>query len=171
MLNSGIKPSVRKTEPIDNLSPPKSLSQLKSFMRSMHSLYTYLPALAEYPTQLRPLLSKIIHNSFRYAGLKNTAGVVKAKSRIPSVSASKSATCKLMCKSPADEGGKLCAQASNNQIAEICILECNDRKGAKVVKSNTECQLRELQNISTPTSKNRTCPMASINLKKLNTFL
>ena len=35
VTNSGITPLVRKTNPIDNLVSPKSLSQLKSFMGSI----------------------------------------------------------------------------------------------------------------------------------------
>ena len=58
ITNSGITPLVRKTEPIDKLASPSSLSQLKSFMGSIHSLHKYLPALAEYSAQLPPLLSK-----------------------------------------------------------------------------------------------------------------
>ena len=63
--NSGITALVRKTNLIDNLVSPKSLSQLKSFMGSIHSLHKYLPALAEYSAPLRPLLSK--KNEFVWA--------------------------------------------------------------------------------------------------------
>ena len=55
---TGITPLVRKTEPIEALTPPRTLSQLKSFMGSIHSLHKYLPALAESSAPLRPLLSK-----------------------------------------------------------------------------------------------------------------
>ena len=48
----------RKTDPNDQSAAPKSLSQLKSFMGSIHSLHNYLPALAEYSAPLRPFLSK-----------------------------------------------------------------------------------------------------------------
>ena len=54
----GITPLVRKTDPIDKLQPPRTLSQLKSFMGSIHSLHKLLPALAETSAPLRPLLSK-----------------------------------------------------------------------------------------------------------------
>ena len=50
--NSGFTPLVRKTEPIDKLASPKSLSQLKSFIGSIHSFHKYLPALAEYSAPL-----------------------------------------------------------------------------------------------------------------------
>ena len=51
ITKSGITPMVRKTDPI-------TLSQLKSFMGSIHSLHKYLPSLAETSAPLRPLLSK-----------------------------------------------------------------------------------------------------------------
>ena len=55
---TGITPLVRKTEPIEALKPPPALTQLKSFMGSIHSLHKYLPALTESSSPLRPLLSK-----------------------------------------------------------------------------------------------------------------
>ena len=58
ITKSGITPMVRKTDPIDKLAAPRTLSQLKSFMGSIHSLHKYLPALAETSAPLRPLLSK-----------------------------------------------------------------------------------------------------------------
>ena len=54
----GITPLVRKTDPIDQLAAPRSLSQLKSFMGSIHSLHKYRPSLAECSVPLRPLLSQ-----------------------------------------------------------------------------------------------------------------
>ena len=58
ITKSWITPMVRKTDPIDKLTAPKTLSELKSFMGSIHSLHKYLPALAETSAPLRPLLSK-----------------------------------------------------------------------------------------------------------------
>ena len=58
ITKSGITPLVRKTDPIDKLAAPKTLSQLNSFMGSIHSLHKYLLALAETSAPLRPLLSK-----------------------------------------------------------------------------------------------------------------
>ena len=49
---------VCKTDPIDKLAAPRTLSQLKSFMVSIHNLHKYLPSLAETSAPLRPLLSK-----------------------------------------------------------------------------------------------------------------
>ena len=53
---------VQKTESIEALTPPWTLTQLKSFMGSTHSLHKYLPALAELSAPLRPLLSKSNEN-------------------------------------------------------------------------------------------------------------
>ena len=58
ITRTGITPLVRKTEPIESLKAPKTVSQLKSFMGSIHSLHKYLPALAESSASLRPLLSR-----------------------------------------------------------------------------------------------------------------
>ena len=55
---TGIKPLIRKTEPIESVKAPKTVSQLKSFMGSIQSLHKYLPALAESSASLRPLLSR-----------------------------------------------------------------------------------------------------------------
>ena len=55
---TGITPLVQKTEPIEALKLPRTLTQLRSFMGSIHSLHKYLPALAESFSPLRPLLSK-----------------------------------------------------------------------------------------------------------------
>ena len=55
---SGITPFIRKTESIKSLQAPKTVSQIKSFMGSIHSLHKYLPALAELSASLHPLLSK-----------------------------------------------------------------------------------------------------------------
>ena len=50
ITRTGITPRVRKTEPIESLEAPKTVSQLKSFMGSIHSLHKYLPAHAESST-------------------------------------------------------------------------------------------------------------------------
>ena len=55
---TGITPLIRKTESIESLKAPKTVSQLKSFMGSFHSLHKYLPALAESSASLRPLSSR-----------------------------------------------------------------------------------------------------------------
>ena len=48
----------------------------------------------------------------------------------------------------------------------MCISECNDREGAKIVKSFTECHLSESEISSIPSYQNYNFPMASINLQK-----
>ena len=57
ITRTGITPLARKREPIESLKAPKTVSQLKSCMGSIHSLHKYLPALAESSASLRPLLS------------------------------------------------------------------------------------------------------------------
>ena len=58
ITETGVTPLKRKTSPIDALKAPKTVTQLKSFMGSIHSLHKYLPAIAEMSAPLRPLLSK-----------------------------------------------------------------------------------------------------------------
>ena len=112
---------------------------------------------------------RIISNSLGYAKLDNTAGLMKAKSKVSNVLAKKSAIFKLVCKSPPDQGEKSCAQTSTNQpkMAEICISECNDRKAAKVAEPITECQLSQLEIPSIPNNYICNFPLTSLKLKKL----
>ena len=72
---TGITPLIQKTEPIESLKAPKTVSQLKSFMRSIHSLHKYLPALAESSASLRPLLSR--KNEYKFGTVN-----VKCRSKI-----------------------------------------------------------------------------------------
>ena len=58
ITETGVTPLKRKTSPIDALKAPKTVTQLKSFMGSIHSLHKYLSAIAEMSAPLRPLLSK-----------------------------------------------------------------------------------------------------------------
>ena len=58
ITGTGVTPLKRKTSPIDALKAPKTVTQLKSFMGSIHSLHKYLPAIAEMSAPLWPLLSK-----------------------------------------------------------------------------------------------------------------
>ena len=55
---TGITSLIRKPEPIESVKAPKTVSQLKSFMGSIHSLHKYLPALAESSASLRSLVSR-----------------------------------------------------------------------------------------------------------------
>ena len=54
---NGTTPLVHKSQAVEDLKPPKSRIQLKSFMVSMQSLHKFLPKLAEVSTPLRPLLT------------------------------------------------------------------------------------------------------------------
>ena len=58
ITETGVMPLKRKTSPIDALLAPKTVTQLKSFMGSIHSLHEYLPVIAEMSAPLKPLLSK-----------------------------------------------------------------------------------------------------------------
>ena len=75
-----------------------------------------------------------------------------------------------VAKCPPDEGGKSCDHLSTNHKAANCITECNDREGAKLVKSVTECQSSEFEVSSIYYNQKSNFPMASINLKKINQF-
>ena len=55
---TGITTLIRKTEPIESLKAPKTVSLLKLFMGSIHSVRKYLPAFAESSASLRSLLSR-----------------------------------------------------------------------------------------------------------------
>ena len=48
IISTGITPPVRKTDPTDDLKPPRTLSQLKFFMGSIHSLNKHLAVLADH---------------------------------------------------------------------------------------------------------------------------
>ena len=58
ITSPGVTPLTGKTEAIDALKPPRTLSQLKPFMGSIYSLHKHLTALAESSAPLRPLLVK-----------------------------------------------------------------------------------------------------------------
>ena len=52
----GISPKITKTEAILKLSPPSSLKQLRSFLRSINHLAKFIPNPANLTDKLRPLL-------------------------------------------------------------------------------------------------------------------
>ena len=77
---------------------------------------------------------------------------------------------------PSEEGVKTRDCRPTNQKPVKRIAECNDREGAKIVKSITECKLRESDinstvNSNSPFTKTNTSTMKSLNLKKLNKLL
>ena len=55
---TGVTPLIRETEQIETLKPPRTASQLASFMGSIRSLHKYLPALVESSAPLRHLLGR-----------------------------------------------------------------------------------------------------------------
>ena len=55
ITSTGVTPLIRITEPIESLKPPRTVSQLKSFLGLIHSLHKYLSALAGSSAPLRPL--------------------------------------------------------------------------------------------------------------------
>ena len=78
--------------------------------------------------------------------------------------------------SPSEEGVKTRDRRPTNQKPVKRIAKCNDREGAKIVKSITECKLRESDINSTVNSNSHftqtnTSTMTSINLMKLNKLL
>ena len=111
-----------------------------------------------------------INNSFVFKSV-TTTGVANAKSRLSNDSDIKSQICKYGCTSPPDENGKSCDLSATNHNAAMCISECNDREGAKVVKSITECQFSESNINSIPSKQIYNFPKVSIILKNLNKIL
>ena len=58
ITSTGVSPLIRIKEPIECLKPPRTVSQLKSFLGLIHSLHKYLSSLAESFAPLRPLLNR-----------------------------------------------------------------------------------------------------------------
>ena len=83
-----------------------------------------------------------INNSLGYQ-VQKTTGVANSKSIKAIVPANENKIRPNNRKFPLDEGGKSCDRSTTNQNATMCIIECDDRKGAKIVKSITNYQLRE----------------------------
>ena len=54
----GITPLLTRTEAIMKLDNPKTVKQLRSFLRSVHHLTEFVPNLAELSEPLRPFLKK-----------------------------------------------------------------------------------------------------------------
>ena len=82
-------------------------------------------------------------NNFLCYQVQKTTGVAFSKSSKPVVSANENKIGPSNRKLPPDEGGKSRDRLTTNQNAAMRIIECNDREGAKLVKSITNCQLRE----------------------------
>ena len=121
-----------------------------------------------------------INNSLGY--IDTNKGIIKA-SRKSVVSAKDIQVGNDRINFPSKEGVKTRDRRPTNQKPVKRIAECNDREGAKIVKSITECKLRESDINSTVNSsppfnktsyqsiKTNTSTMTSLNLKKLNKLL
>ena len=55
LSESGVSPKFSKTEAIQNLNPPKSLKQLRSFLFSINHIAKIIPNAASLTEKLRPL--------------------------------------------------------------------------------------------------------------------
>ena len=58
ITQTGITPTVKKSDSILNLKPPNTLNQLRSLMGSIHQLIKFIPNLANLLDPIRPLLKK-----------------------------------------------------------------------------------------------------------------
>ena len=58
LSESGVSPKFTKTEAIQNLNPPKSLNQLRSFLGSINHLAKFFSTAANLTEKLRPLLKE-----------------------------------------------------------------------------------------------------------------
>ena len=56
LFESGVSPKFTKTEAIQNINPPKSQKQLRSFLGSINHLAKLIPNAASLTEKLRPLL-------------------------------------------------------------------------------------------------------------------
>ena len=116
-----------------------------------------------------------INNSLGYKVQKNTGGAIN-KSRKLVVPANEHRIGASNRNFSPEEGGKTRDHRLANQNAVTCIIECNDRKSANIVKSITVCQLRDFAinpftNNNIPFNNKNNSTMTSINLKKLNQLL
>ena len=58
LSESGVSPKITKTEAILNLTPPKSLKQLRPFLSSINQLAKFIPNAANLTEKMRPLLKE-----------------------------------------------------------------------------------------------------------------
>ena len=79
ITKSGITPMVRKTDPIDKLAAPRTLSQLKSFMGSIHSLHKYLP---RWLKLRRPYVHYLVRKTNSYGQLTAKQRLNRLKSKL-----------------------------------------------------------------------------------------
>ena len=90
ITQSGISPTVKKTDSIMNLKPPKTLKQLRSLMGSIHQLIKFIPNLANLLNPIRPLLRKenITNNKICWEEIHTTA-LDKIKAEISKITEKK----------------------------------------------------------------------------------
>ena len=90
ITQSGISPTVKKTDSILNLKPPKTLEQLRSLMGSIHQLIKFIPNLANLLNPIRPLLRKenVTNNKIRWEEIHTTA-LDKIKAEISKITEKK----------------------------------------------------------------------------------
>ena len=87
---SGISPTIKKTDSILNLKTPNTLKQLRSLMGSIHQLIISIPNLASLLNPIRPLLKKdyITNNKIRWEET-HTAALDKIKAEVSKVTEKK----------------------------------------------------------------------------------
>ena len=75
ITQSGLSPTVKKTDSILNLKPPNTLKQLRFLMGSIHQLIKFIPNLASLLDPIRPQLKKenITNNKIRWVDSHTTA--------------------------------------------------------------------------------------------------
>ena len=90
ITQSGISPTVKKTDSIMNLKPPNTLKQLRSLMGSIHQLIKFIPNLANLLNPIKPLLKKenITNNKIRWEEIHTTA-LDKIKAEISKITEKK----------------------------------------------------------------------------------
>ena len=90
ITQSGISPTVNKTDSILNLKPPNTLKQLRSLMGSIHQLIKFIPNLANLLNPIRPLLKKenINNNKIRWEN-SHTTTLDKIKAEISKITEKK----------------------------------------------------------------------------------
>ena len=75
ITQTGISPTVKKTDSILNLKPPNTLKHLRSLMSSIRQLIKFIPNLASLLDPIRPLLNKenITNNKLQWLNSHTTA--------------------------------------------------------------------------------------------------
>ena len=90
ITQTGISPTVKRTDSILNLKPPNTLKQLRSLMGSIHQLIKFIPNLASLLDPIRPLLKKetITNNKVQWLD-SHTTVLNKIKAEISKITEKK----------------------------------------------------------------------------------